>query len=572
MCATRNRGLRLVFLFLVGLIAAVAVSAQAPVTTNGDKQQVLTGKITAVTLYSDRAIVERLAQADSGRQNGSIIFTGLPYRIIKDSISAASTSAVIQSVAVIPLAAAAEAEDHPLLRNWQSLQDQKRKLQFQIETTGHQIKMLEQFTQLSAQKVQLQLQTGAINITSWREALTFIEQEREAYQVRLGSQTDELKKISAKELRARTLWEQMQQTRRYAPLQVKVVYASKPGARVSIRLRYQVSDVHWQSFYDLRGVTDKSSFDLVARARIRQASGENWENVQITLSAARPAAGTSPGILQPWRVVSSSLGGNMQREQQKNELGNMERDTDSQTTAVAATEASSFQYTLKTIESIQSDGAAHEIELQRSQLQGSLTHVAIPALSSFVYIRANLKNTSGMPIFAGEMGIYLDANYIGQSRLNRQIANGESFPVDMGVDQRLRLKRKLLRGEVAGTGVFSKSVQVVNTWQIELANFSSQKQTIVVYDRYPIAADPNIATTFGGANPEAKPDQNGIIKWKIEPGPGAVRQIEFTYSMSFPEAVWNQFVQQSTPRANDDFELEQKPGQKKRMYNLEKMF
>src|SRR5262249_50681247 len=86
-----------------------------------------------------------------------------------------------------------------------------------------------------------------------------------------------------------------------------VIVELESRGRTALELDTFVSGTGWQPFYDLRVPADRSKVELTYRARIRQQSGEDWNDVAVALSTAQPqkgAQGPEPeavwiGIWQP---------------------------------------------------------------------------------------------------------------------------------------------------------------------------------------------------------------------------------------------------------------------------------
>jgi uncharacterized protein (TIGR02231 family) len=402
-----------------------------------------------------------------------------------------------------------------------------------------------------------------------------LEQKRKEYQGQIRQLGRELQAATEKRQLTGARFNQIKTASRPAALQARVSYAARQTGPVEIILEYLVNNVSWSGYYDLRGASESEEFALVAHARIRQSSGEDWSGVHLTLSSARPATGVSPGVLKPWRVSAGRFSASRNIDQEKARDGFTASEPDAAADGAESSETSAFQLRLPGKETIISNNAPHEIILKSSQLKGNLMHVALPGLSDQVFLRARLANTSGMPIFVGSVNIFLDGNYAGQSALPAQVAPGEQFELYLGADQRLRLKRSLLRGDVEGAGVFSKTVKVVNTWQVELSNYSRKKKQIALFDQYPVPADPVISTEFSGSSLPVQQDANGILRWNIEVEPGQTKKFDFSYALSMPVEVWRRFVE--GPQTGEDaMPMDDGPGQnqprlQKKQYNLERM-
>jgi uncharacterized protein (TIGR02231 family) len=246
--------------------------------------------------------------------------------------------------------------------------------------------------------------------------------------------------------------------------------------------------------------------------------------------------------------------------------------------------STSMTVTLPGRETIASDNSDHRVTLSTTELKGSLFHIAIPSLSSHVYLRARLRNSSAMPLLWGTVNVFLDGNFIGVSNFSHHAAVGEEFDIYLGSDQRFQARRTLVKSEPKKSwGIGSEKVEIENQWQIEIANYSGKIRQLLVQDQIPVTADPNnITVKFLKSNYEkVMPDPNGILTWKIELKPGEKQKIDFSYEITIPQAVLNRFEQeeQNKGRArgimNDDmmqqYESPNQVQKQKKMYNIEQM-
>jgi hypothetical protein len=67
-------------------------------------------------------------------------------------------------------------------------------------------------------------------------------------------------------------------------------------------LSYYVPSAGWEPLYDFRVSDIKSPLSMVYNANVYQSTGENWEDVKLTLSSVNPDAGTDRPELSPWLI------------------------------------------------------------------------------------------------------------------------------------------------------------------------------------------------------------------------------------------------------------------------------
>ncbi len=520
------------------------------------------GRIDSVTIYKDRATVRRIREISPFQGTRTIRFTGLPAAMAADSVRATGTGFQIISISVRN-GAPEEEPEHPLRARIKSLETDIRSESDRQLNFREQLKVLASMGQISGSERD---RRPDVNLAAWADTLRFLEKTRMDYLEKIQRSEERITSLKKELGAASEQWNRILQSQKRSSQEIDVVMTSS-GSGGTAALDYTVSGVSWNGIYDLHGSSEGGDFRLESRASVRQSTGEDWKGVQLTLSTARPQQGMSPGALSPWRISGSNLW-TMDRETGRNEAG----EETSTGTRGDSSDSASAVFVLPARESIPSDNSEHRLTLQTSTLKGTVTHVAVPSLTSAVYLRAAFKNTSSMPLVWGRMNIFLDGGFAG-SAPPPGAAAGEEFEMYLGQDQRMSAKRVLLRGDVTGTGILSSKVQIQNQWQIEIANHGKKSVQVVVYDRYPIARDPNISTKFlGSSRTDLKPDPNGILVSTLNVAPAKSEKFDFGYSLEVTQEVW-QRLQDALDREKGRAPAapsEVSPA-KQRMYNLDEM-
>ena len=65
---------------------------------------------------------------------------------------------------------------------------------------------------------------------------------------------------------------------------------------------YAIGGPSWRPAYDVRVLSDKGLVELVTYGVVRQTTGEDWGNVELTLSTALPHGGADLPELLSWRL------------------------------------------------------------------------------------------------------------------------------------------------------------------------------------------------------------------------------------------------------------------------------
>lgn len=555
------------------------------------------GKIDSVIVFSDRAVVRRVQAVPADKGSGAVRFHSLPVALIRDSVRAAGKGVNITGVSVRATEPVSEREwlNDPLKVSVDQLDQKLNAERDRLANFTEQLRLLGNLAGLTTAQSDHELRLGTIKTDGWKAAVEFMEERRGSYQVKIRAANLAIQNLQRERDEVAHKLNEAMTARRRSSFEVDVTYQGKPGADGEVSLEYTVTNVSWTPLYDLRGSAEGGAYYLVSNANIRQTTGEAWEDVSMTLSTARPAVGTAPGMLQAWRVTAGSLtppGGSTRRAGSADNRA--EDNAPAESPAGEALSSTTLTVQLPGRETIASDNADHQVTLKTSKLAANLLHVAIPSLTAQVFLRARLNNGTGMPLFLGKVSVFLDGNFVGTSAFSHLAAAGEDFDIYLGPDQRLQVKRTLLKGDVEGSGVFAKKVTITNQWQIEIANYSGKSRQLLIYDQFPVSADPSIETKFMGASRTLdRKDANGLLTWRFDVTQGKREHFDFAYALTLPRAMWDRFEQQQVenerPRDRSQYNFDADvvtgdlakpspapspaapPAKARQMYNLEQM-
>lgn len=91
-----------------------------------------------------------------------------------------------------------------------------------------------------------------------------------------------------------------------ASAEIVVITEGERATNTEFRLSYLVPDAGWQPYYDVRVTDITQPVDLRYRAKVRQQSGEDWQDIQLTLSTGDPKASAVAPELSTWRLYNGA--------------------------------------------------------------------------------------------------------------------------------------------------------------------------------------------------------------------------------------------------------------------------
>uniref|UniRef100_UPI0028B1C3B8 mucoidy inhibitor MuiA family protein n=1 Tax=Achromobacter insolitus TaxID=217204 RepID=UPI0028B1C3B8 len=264
----------------------------------------LASSIGSVTVYQDRAVVTRAASSELAAGEHELVLEKLPAGLQENSLQVSAKSTGQATLLDVKVRDAYQADT--VNERVKQLEDQVRKLQAQHALLDDEAAVLD-----NQRELVLMMQRGATEPSKEGARLTLDElkaiQSLSADSLakalaglrRVSEQKEALEReLTALQNQLDQLQSSLNRRTKTVTLRVNLARAGKLDLNVS----YAVAGAHWAPAYDARLRPADRSVDLGYFGVIRQNTGEDWNNVKLTLSTARPSLGGGAPALQPWIV------------------------------------------------------------------------------------------------------------------------------------------------------------------------------------------------------------------------------------------------------------------------------
>ncbi len=566
-------------LLCVALVYATAASA-APVPAEST--------LTAATIYPDRAVVTRTAaQLDVPAGTTEISFAQLPAALLDESVQVAAngtTAATLLDITtrIAYVTAEPDARIKALEDQLLGLRREERSLNDQGTVLESQRALLTSIEKVSTTPVTSrpgETPPARPALEDYEKLLGFSASQR----ARLDAAAQKLdldratlgEKIAATQAQLNTL--RGHQPARRAFKTVTVRLATAAAGKLDLALSYGLPGASWAPAYDARLRSEKRQVELDAFGLVRNATGEDWKSISLTLSTARPGLGGAAPEIAPWlvdvarpvaysRSEASSMSLERGRSQDKRKM--MESSLAapgaadyfapaSAPEAVAAVNASaqlesaatSANYKIATPVTLASDNTAQRLPLGTVTLPATLQYQATPKLQETAYLAAYVTNRSELPFLAGALNVFLDETFVTTSRLAATMP-GEKFTLNLGADEGLAIKRKIVSRFTEDTGFTTRSRRTTYDIVMTLTNNKRTAERVVIQDVAPVSRDEKIVVELiaPAARELLKPeeaavqppkagiarDAEGKLTWRFDLKPGEKREIPLKFSIEHP--------------------------------------
>ena len=259
-------------------------------------------KIDKVTVYREGAQVHRSARAAIPDGRTVLVFAGLPVKLVEQSlrVELASSEVTVVSVRFRRRYPTLRVESPGVRENRDRLallSRSERILQTELEIGRQEEEVLVANRDLGGSASGLSAEDLEQGVRYHRERIAAIRRERLLINERLTAVKGSIDSVNL--VYARLTQDSLGSVSGEAIVEIT---ADLP-LRESISLRYVVAAAGWDPTYDVRVTDTREPLILQYRARVRQASGEDWERVKLTLSTGDPSQPIAAPELEVWSLA-----------------------------------------------------------------------------------------------------------------------------------------------------------------------------------------------------------------------------------------------------------------------------
>jgi uncharacterized protein (TIGR02231 family) len=325
------------------------------------------------------------------------------------------------------------------------------------------------------------------------------------------------------------------------------------AGELDLVLTYVVTGAGWQPLYDVR--SSDTSVEVSYLAQVAQNTGEDWPQVAVTLSTARPSITLALPELPPWYVrprqplpppapmmARAPAAQSMAAPAPKAASGAFpaadQEQADLAVDSAAVSESgAALTYQLSGLADIPGSNEPRKVNVATLNFKPTVTYLTAPKLEPVCYRRAEIKNDSRYSLLPGRAQLFENDEYLGATGLDF-VAPGQTFELSLGADERLRVERELAARDVDKAFIIGDRRRVRYGYTIELENLRDSPQVVTVRDQIPVARDEQIKVKLESADPKpSEQSELGQLEWKLTLDKAARRVIRFDFSVEHPRSM-----------------------------------
>lgn len=550
-------------LLLLGLLAPRIVLAQGAPARAGappPRLEVLAPPV-AVTVYPEQATVTRRGEVDLPPGDSLLVLPNIPAGVLRDSVTARGRTQGAVAIGSVELRqarfdrGAVDARRAALEARLREAEEAVTAFDAPLAAQAAQLRLIERLAGgfVAAQRQPAPNEPAprlAADPAAWRAAWDAVREGTE-------QATEATRRLQAE----RRVAEQRREAIRAeiaalggpppGALEIAVAVRAEAATRLELEVAYQVRGARWQPVYEVRLDSQAARIALRQEAIVTQSTGEDWPEVALTLSTARPAEASGPPRLQPWRIA---LVDPAERERRSREFGGRPSDAAMSraapapaaqalreaevTTATVQTAGFAVEYVIPGRASIGADGTERRLRIAEHAAEAALSALAVPRLAPRAFLRARFAHAAPAPTLPGSASLHLDGVFVGRAALPL-LRPGEETTLSFGADDRIRVayepqaRRRAQEGSMLTGRTTTETFETVMT----LRSFHARPVEMVVEDQVPVSGDAELTVALQADPPPGArdaEDRPGVLAWALTLAPGQERRIRFGYTVTWP--------------------------------------
>jgi uncharacterized protein (TIGR02231 family) len=537
------------------LTAAAALLAGACSAIAADVE--IRSTVDSVTVYPDGATVTRTFRVDLPRGESTLIARDFPLTLDVSSLRVeGDTSArlVIGSIDARlpkpePPGAAPELE-----KKIEALKDERATLDDRIAAETARKNFAERFG--NSVPLGLGEKADARPLADWRAAFAAVSEE-------IAAAANNIRALRLKQRDVDRELARLEADRRASPprkMEVRIELAADAAASATLRVSYSVRGARWVPLYDARldtGTKDrKAALELVRRAEIVQQTGEDWNNVALSVSTVRTYKGGNAPDLRPLivRIQPPLAAGAARTDRAPSQRGaptaappkplgkasaDFEESLKEAEEREAAVETGGFQAVFRIAGrvSVGASEGAKSFRIASVTIAPELMVRTSPALDDTAFLEASFKQGEDAPLLPGRVSLYRDGIYVGRGAM-ALTPKEETVRLGFGADEKVKVTRTMVRRTEGTTGIITSSKTEEREFKITVRNGHDTPLRVSVEDQVPVSETADIAVellplTTAPTQKDVR-DRRGVLAWAFEAQPGEVKEIKLGWRLRWP--------------------------------------
>lgn len=505
-------------------------------------------RVDRVTVYPEGAMVTRTGTVTIPAGTSRLLIPGLPADVETKTlhVSVAGQGVSLGAIDVERVNEGRYASDaeRELRRRIEQLADQRTAVQDDVATAQLQLKLLDS---LAANPGGGPAKSG-VDGGSLGAVLATMGANSAAARKRVRDATVQMRGLDRELEKQKADLAKIETTSRQSTV-LRTTIDATANSPATVTVSYAVHDAGWHWIYEARLDTARKRINLERQGQVQQGSGEDWKNVELTLSTALPSNDVATPDL-------GSLFVNLQDHPARafaevRQLGPMAMPAAAaapamQDVAVTAKRRSASvvatqyaaDYRIPDRVNLLADREPRLYPIADDVFDVELVARVVPSADRIAHLLADFKYSRDVPLEGGQLQLYRDGAYVGEAA-TAAFLPGAKVSMPFGADERIHVEIHDEPAQSAERGVISKQFVKETRRRFDITSFHSAPIAVEVIDRVPVSqnADVRIDLIKGETEPTTKDADGrpGVLSWRFDAQPQKPVSIHHGYAIQYPK-------------------------------------
>lgn len=514
-------------------------------------------RVQSAVLFSAQAYVTRRAELEVAAGLCRVQLEVLAHPLDRDSAQARVLGeGEILSVQyqALPVSESPQAELRELEQEERRLEEKRGVLDARKKSLARQYALLESVANFSKVQVPQEIQTRLPERDGLQQLLIYLDENGENLIERERGLNRELEALDRERDRVRRRLKQLRKPSQQTRKVIEVLFQSASAQRIAVEASYLAGRAGWQPVYKVDVPLDHGEAYLSRFAAINQNSGEDWPEVEVTLSDALPSrtgelprAGTwrlrepfyaSAKARMPAMAASADLDMEGLEEPLMEAMGEEESEAE-YVQAAREDRGTSFEYRMPMPVNLESDERETLLPIERTQIEGRYYHYCVPRSDPLVYLVYATRPASDWP--PGRINVHFGGRFVGKTRLDER-SGGEETLFNLGPDRGVKVnlerasdkKTETFFGKVERQSVARELYDRIRTENLKAA-------PVELWLYHPIPVSETDRYQVKGVDLSPQPDEKdwlgreGVMLWRLTVAPGGSQTVDIRFSVRHPK-------------------------------------
>jgi uncharacterized protein (TIGR02231 family) len=511
------------------------------------EEQRVESKITDVTVFLNKAQVTRVVKSKVNAGRSTLVLTCLTSLLDQQSIQVSGKGKiVIEGIS-----------NRQNFLNEFNVPAKLKALRDSVDLVQRQIILEQSQKEILAKEEQMLLSNQKIGGTQSNLTVVELRAMADFYRARLTDivstrmkQDEKIKKLNERATKLQRQVNEQNELYSRNTSEIVVAISAEAATAVELEVNYVVANAGWSPVYDLRATNTKSPIQLSYKANVFQGTGEEWQNVKLTLSTANPnESGLKPELYtwlldfyQPVAYYNKRERGMEVKKSMSAPVAESVMNDSEQLSEVVVTSAdytSTIQTALNTEFAISlpytvsSSNKATMVDIRNYEMKADYIYSVAPKLDNDAFLIAKAVGWGEFSLLPGEANIFFEGTFVSSTFIDPNNIK-DTLAISLGRDKRVVVKREKLK-DFTSRKLIGSNQKNSYAYEISVRNTKAEAIKIVVEDQLPVSSNSQIEVTpidTGGARYSK---ETGKLTWAFNLQPTETNKLQFKYEVKYPK-------------------------------------